>query len=71
MFVDRASGGGRYLTLLLCLLLYLCNLLALLRWSADLHTQDNVSDLRLSERGHIHTAQGQQHILKRLPTTNN
>ncbi len=58
MFVDSASGGGCQLRLLLCLLLNLCNLLALLRGSTDLHAQDDVPDLRLSQGGHIHTGGG-------------
>lgn len=43
------------LRLLFSLFLNLSNLLALLRRSGDLHTQDDVTDLRLGQRGHIHT----------------
>ena len=60
VLVDGARGGGRELALLLGLLLNLGNLLALLGGSADLHAQDDVSDLRLSERGHVHTAWGRE-----------
>ena len=55
MFVDGLCGGSCDLTLFLCLFLNLCNLLALLRWSTDLHTEDDVSNLRLSQRGHVDT----------------
>lgn len=55
VFVDSTSGGGCDLTLLLRLFLDLCNLLSLLRGSADLHSQDNVSNLRLCQGCHVHT----------------
>ena len=58
VFVDGACGGGCELRLFLGLLLDLCDLLALLRGSTDFHTQDNVSDLRLGERRHVHTERG-------------
>lgn len=44
MLVDSACGGGRYLALLLCLLLYFCYLLPLLGGGTDFHPQDDISD---------------------------
>ena len=61
MFVNSACGGSSDLTLFLGLLLYLCYLLSLLRGSTDLHTKDNVPDLRLGQAGHIHTANTHTH----------
>lgn len=55
MFVDGSGLCGRELRLLFGLLLNLGNLLALLRRRRDLHTQDDVTDLRLSQGGHVHT----------------
>ena len=55
VFVDGACGGGSDLTLLFRLFFNLCDLLSLLRRSTDLHTQDDVTDLGLSQRGHVNT----------------
>lgn len=60
VLVDGASLGGSELGLLLGLLLDLGNLLALLGGSRDLHAQDDVSDLRLGEGGHIHTGEEEE-----------
>ena len=56
VFVDGASGGGSQLRLFFGLFLDLCNLLPLLGGCADLHPQNDVTDLRLSQGGYIHTA---------------
>ena len=61
MFVGGASGSGSQLGLLLCLFLNLSNLLPLLGGGRDLHPQDDVPDLRLSQRRHIHTADTHSH----------
>ena len=55
MFVDCSSGGRCNLTLFFCLFLDLSYLLSLLRRSTDLHAKDDVTDLRLGQRRHIHT----------------
>lgn len=55
VLVDGSGLRGRELRLLLGLLLNLGNLLALLRRRRDLHTQNDVTDLRLSQGGHVHT----------------
>lgn len=57
MFVDGSRGGGSQLTLLLALLLYLCYLLPLGGGSRDLHAEDDVTDLGLSEGGHVYAAE--------------
>ena len=49
VFVDGFGGCGSDLTLFLGLFLDLCNLLSLLRGGTDLHAEDDVSDLRLSQ----------------------
>lgn len=61
VLVDGARLRGRELRLLFGLLLDLGDLLALLRGSGDLHAQDDVTDLRLGQRGHVHAGctQGQ------------
>ena len=43
-----------YLTLLLSLFLDVGNLLSLLTRRGNLHSKNDVSDLGLSERGHVH-----------------
>lgn len=58
VLVDRARLCGSELGLLLGLLLDLGDLLALLGGSGDLHAQDDVSDLRLGEGGHVHAVVG-------------
>ena len=58
MLVDGARLGGGELGLLLGLLLDLGDLLALLGGSGDLHAQDDISDLRLGEGGHVHAVGG-------------
>lgn len=55
VLVDSSRLCGCELRLLFSLLLNLGNLLALLWRSRDFHTQDDVTDLRLSQRGHVHT----------------
>ena len=55
VLVDGACRGGGQLRLLLRLLLDLGNLLPLSRRCRDLHAQDDVSDLRLGQGGHVHT----------------
>lgn len=55
VLVDSSGLCGRELRLLLGLLLNLGNLLALLRRRRDLHAQNDVTDLRLSQGGHVHT----------------
>lgn len=57
MFVDCACLRGGELGLLLGLLLDLSDLLALLGWSRDLHAQDDVPDLRLGQRRHVHAGE--------------
>ena len=59
VLVDGAGLGGGELGLLLGLLLDLSDLLALLGGSGYLHTQDDVSDLRLGEGGHVHAGEEQ------------
>lgn len=54
MLVDGARGGGGELALLLALLLYLRDLLPLSRRRRDLHAEDYVADLGLSERCYVH-----------------
>ena len=55
VLVDGAGGCGGQLALLLGLLLDLGYLLSLGRGRADLHAQDDVPDLTLCQRGHVHT----------------
>lgn len=55
MLVDRSCRCCCELWLFLGLLLNLCNLNSLSRWSRDFHTQNDVPDLRLSQRCYIHT----------------
>lgn len=59
VLVHSSGLRSRELRLLFGLLLDLGNLLALLRRRRDLHTQDDVTDLRLSQRGHVHTERRQ------------
>jgi len=61
MFVDSSCSSGSDLTLLLGLLLYLGYLLPLLGGSADLHTQNDISDLRLCQTSHIDTTHTHTH----------
>ena len=61
VFVGGAGGGCRQLGLLLCLFLNLGNLLSLLGGGRDLHSQDDVPDLRLCQRRHIHTVNTHTH----------
>ena len=49
VLVDGAGGGGGELALLLGLLLDLGDLLALLGGGADLHPEDDVTDLGLGQ----------------------
>ena len=61
VFVGGAGGGCRQLGLLLRLFLNLGNLLPLLGGGRDLHSQDDVPDLRLCQRRHIHTVDTHSH----------
>ena len=58
VLIHCLRGGGGELGLVLRRLLDLRDLLALLRGRGDLHAQDDVADLRLGQRGHIHAAWG-------------
>ena len=68
MLIDGPRRRGGDLALFLRLLLNVGNLLALLARRADLHSQDDVTDFRLREGGHIHVVLlsivGQNHILE-------
>lgn len=55
VLVHSSGLRGCELRLLFSLLLNLSDLLTLLRWSWDLHSQDDVTDLRLGQRSHVHT----------------
>ena len=59
VLVDGAGLGGGELGLFLGLLLDLSDLLALLGGSGYLHAQDDVSDLRLGEGGHVDAGEEQ------------
>ena len=54
VLVDGSRRRGRQLRLPLALLLDFGNLLALGRRRADLHAEDDVVNLRLRQRGHVH-----------------
>lgn len=55
VFVDCPGCGSCQLGLFLGLLLNLGNLLPLLGRSRDLHTEDDVTDLRLGQGSYIYT----------------
>lgn len=57
VLVDGARLRGRQLRLLFGLLLDLSNLLPLLGWGRDLHSQNDIPDLRLGQRCYIHTVE--------------
>lgn len=53
-FHKRQPVWKEYLALLLGLLLNISNLLSLLAWRRDLHTEDDVSHFRLRQRRYVH-----------------
>ena len=61
--VGGSGGGSCKLRLFFGLLLYLSDLLPLLRGCWDLHTQNDVSDLRLGQGSYIHAREETETLL--------